>query len=135
MTNLTVPLMHTNTANTESMKNMKNVKRPTDRIEIISTLMYALSQARIAELDYIEKNGEPMYCGSAWVRMPANTNFSKVLVELRYAHKSQFGSGIEVWNPGRSSTQSMDIKFAGAFAFAKVCQDYGLNAVAECRAD
>ena len=42
---------------------------------------------------------------------------------------------LTVWNPGGSGTQSMDIKEAGAQAFAEVLQKAGLKAYACSRAD
>lgn len=59
---------------------------------------------------------------------------ANVLKQRDLAHKSYAG-GVDVWNPSRDNTQSMDVKVAGAQAFASVLQKYGVNAYADSRAD
>jgi len=95
----------------------------------------ALGAARDAEHEYFVKHGEPMYCGFAWVYFPnARTPF------VNWCKKNDTGSkhwdkGWQIWNPTGNGTQSMDIKEAGAHAFAKVLNGYGIVCCAESRAD
>lgn len=110
------------------------MKRPTNILEITNIVTEAFEAARLAELEYVEQYGEPMYCGFAWVNMPANTKFAKVLQGLGYATKS-YSTGIDVWNPGRSATQSLDVKECGARAFVNVLNKYNLKANVQSRAD
>ena len=95
----------------------------------------AFRAAKEAETAFILAHGEPMYCGFAWVNIkPGTSKIAKYLKEKHSARKSYYG-GIDVWNPGNSRTQSMDIKEAGAQAFAKVLTENGFNAYAMSRAD
>lgn len=96
----------------------------------------AFAAARAAEDQFRAQYGEPMYCGFAWVNVkPATSRIARVLKERYGARKSYSSSGIQIWNPGGSMTQSMDVKEAGAAAFARVLQAEGYNAYADSRAD
>ena len=95
----------------------------------------AVAAAKQAELDFRAKFGEPMYCGFAWVTIkPATSKFARALKAAGVA-KTAYGGGLQVWNPGGSYTQSMDIKEEGAYAYAKVLQENGISAYAGSRAD
>ena len=95
----------------------------------------AFHEARHAEAAFRAKHGEPAYCGFAWVTVrPGNSKVAKIL-KAKYGVKIGYGGGMQVWNPGGSNTQSMDIKEEGAEAFAKVLQDAGIKASAGSRAD
>ena len=95
----------------------------------------AFAAAATAEADYRAKYGEPFYCGFAWVNItPGTSKIARVLKERYGARKSYYG-GIDVWNPGRSNTQSMGIKEAGAAAFAEVLRKNGIKAYEMSRAD
>jgi hypothetical protein len=95
----------------------------------------ALRAAESAESAFMEKHGEPMYCGFAWVDLPsARTPF------VTWCKKNDVGSkhwkkGWQIWNPAGNHTQSMDIKEAGAYAFAEVLRKHGIDAYAGSRAD
>lgn len=96
----------------------------------------AFSAAQKAESEYIEQYGEDWYCGFAWVVVqPGNSRIARVLKEKYGARKNYNGPGVVVWNPGRSPTQSMSVKEAGAAAFAKTLVEAGYNAYASSRAD
>ena len=97
----------------------------------------AVAAAKQAEADFRAKHGETMYCGFAWVNVYVDRTNSKVAKELIASgfKKDYKPKCLSVWNPGGSSTQSMDIKEAGADAFAKVFQKYGFRAYAGSRAD
>lgn len=95
----------------------------------------AFEAAKIAEQVYITKNGEPAYCGFAWVNIkPGTSKFARFMKEHYGARKSYYG-GIDIWNPGGSCTQSMDVKEHGASAFADVLKKYGFKAYAMSRPD
>ena len=97
----------------------------------------AFTAARIAEADYLARHGEPMYCGFGWVEVYVDRTNSKQAKELLAAgfKKDYKPKCLTVWNPGGSHTQSMDIKEAGASAFAEVLTKAGLKAYACSRAD
>jgi len=95
----------------------------------------ALASAKKAEQEYFEKYGEPWYCGFAWVDFPsARTPF------VNWCKKNNVGSkhwnkGWQIWNPANNGTQSMDIKEAGARAFAEVLNSHGIDCHMSSRAD
>jgi len=97
----------------------------------------ATDAAKKAEADFIALHGEPFYCGFAWVEVYVDRTNSKVAKELIASgfKKDYKPKCLSVWNPGGSHTQSMDIKEAGADAFAKVFQKYGFRAYSCSRAD
>ncbi len=95
----------------------------------------ALAAAAAAEADFRTKYGEPGYCGFAWVHVSekASTKLGRALMNLGF--QKAYGGGLQLWNPGASHTQSMDIKETGAAAYAKVLKDAGIKAYMESRAD
>jgi hypothetical protein len=97
----------------------------------------AFTAARQAEADFRARHGEPGYCGFAWVDVYVDRTNSKQAKELIAAgfKKDYKPKCLSVWNPGGSFTQSMDIKEAGAHAFAEVLRTAGLRAYAGSRAD
>lgn len=95
----------------------------------------AFAAAKKAEADFIQRNGEPPFCGFAWVNIkPGNCKIAKMLKAADQANTSYAG-GVDVWNPGKSATQSMDVKQFGARAFANVMKTYGIKAYMDSRAD
>ena len=97
----------------------------------------AFTAARQAEADYLAQHGEPGYCGFGWVEVYVDRTNSKQAKELlaNGFKKDYKPKCLTVWNPGGSGTQSMDIKEAGAHAFAEVLRTAGLKAYACSRAD
>jgi hypothetical protein len=95
----------------------------------------ALESARQAAQDYIEKHGEPYYCGFAWVkiRVKGSTKMGKALKTMGF--DLAWNGGLDLWNPSGHGTQSMDVKEAGAYAYAKVMQEHGIACYAQSRAD
>jgi hypothetical protein len=95
----------------------------------------ATRAAQVAEQHFREQHGEPSYCGFAWVNVPvkASTRLGRALKEVGF-RKSYYG-GLDLWNPGRSFTQSMDIKEHGAMAYACTLVQYGIDAHMSSRAD
>ena len=97
----------------------------------------AFTAAKTAEADYLAQHGEPGYCGFSWVEVyvdRTNSKEAKALIAAGFK-KDYKPKCLTVWNPGGSYTQSMDIKEAGAVAFAEVLQKAGLKAYACSRAD
>ena len=104
-----------------------------DNIESICNT--AKSAAERAEADFRAKHGEPGYCGFAWVKVSekASTKLGRALKTVGF--RKSYNGGLDLWNPGGSFTQSMDIKEAGAEAYAEVLRQHGINAYACSRAD
>jgi hypothetical protein len=104
-----------------------------DTIESIHNT--ATSAAERAEADFRAKHGEPGYCGFAWVKVSekASTKLGRALKAVGF--RKSYNGGLDLWNPGGSGTQSMDIKEAGAEAYAEVLRKFGINAYACSRAD
>ena len=100
-------------------------------------ILEAIQAAKFAEAEFRAKHGEPAYCGFAWVEVYVHRTNSKEAKELiKHGFRKDYKPKcLTVWNPGGSSTQSMDIKEAGANAYAEVLRKAGLNASACLRAD
>jgi hypothetical protein len=74
-------------------------------------------------------------CGFAWVKIrPARGAFVTWL-KANDIGRTSYGGGFQIWNPSGYSTQSMEVKLAGAEAYAQVLRDHGINAYAESRMD
>jgi len=95
----------------------------------------AKSAAERAEAEFRAKPGEPGYCGFAWVvvREKGNTKLGRALKGVGF--RKEYTGGLSLWNPGGSFTQSMDIKEAGAQAYAEVLRQHGIDAYMNSRAD
>ncbi len=95
----------------------------------------AFHEAQHASQKFITEHGEMAYCGFAWVTVrPANCKVAKIL-KAKYGARNGYQGGVQVLNPGRSNTQSMDVKEQGAYAFAKVLHEAGVKATPGSRAD
>ena len=86
--------------------------------------------------------GEPMYCGFAWVTVypehKGNTRLGKLerrVIEAMGFRKDWTGKAYQLWNCTGYAGQSMDVKEAGAQAYAEVLQHYGFKAYMGSRAD
>jgi len=95
----------------------------------------AVAAAQTAEADFRARHGEPGYCGFAWVTVPekASTKLGRALKTVGFT--KAYGGGLQLWNPGGSYTQSMDIKETGAQAYADVLKKFGITAYMGSRAD
>ena len=95
----------------------------------------ASTAAQKAAQDYITKHGEDWYCGFAWVTVyeKGSTKLGRALKAVGF--KPAYGGGLQLWNPGGSYTQSMDIKETGAQAYADVLKKFGITAYMGSRAD
>ena len=82
------------------------------------------------------EHGEPSYCGFAWVKTrPATTSFARALKKAGIVDYVSYNGGYDIWNPSDYHGQSMDVKEAGADAYAKVLNSYGITAYSMSRAD
>lgn len=111
----------------------------------------AKEAAKLASKEMLEKwGGDHGTCGFAWViinpaRGPFITWLKKQITaagegkegreqrlaiqnaEQRYGSKS-WDKGWNIWNPGESRAQTIDMPEAGAKAFAEVLRKYGIDA-------
>jgi len=84
-----------------------------------------------------EKIGGDRYaCGFAWVTVygvKLNTKIGKQFAAIGF--RKAYGGGIDLWNPSKSPVQNIDIKEAGAEAYAAVLTKHGFKAYAGSRMD
>jgi len=84
-----------------------------------------------------EMGGDRFMCGFAWVDIygiRANSKLGKQL-ESFGIKKDSWKKCYSVWDPAGLPVQNIDIKEAGACAFAKVLESYGFRAYAGSRLD
>ena len=95
----------------------------------------ALESARQSAQDYIEKHGESWCCGFAWVKVEVkgSTKMGRALKAVGF--KRAWDGGMDFWNPSGHGTQSMDVKEAGAYAYAEVLRGHGIACYARSRVD
>mgnify|MGYP003704531019 CR=1 FL=1 len=76
-------------------------------------------------------------CGFAWVDVYVDRTNSKQAKELLKAgfRKDYKPKCLSMWNPGGLGVQNIDIKEAGAYAYATFLQTLGLQAYAGSRLD
>ena len=119
------------------MKSIQTQLKEAQDVSIRDLVKEGVAAAVEAEKQFRAKHGEPFYCGFAWVEVIVERTNSKEAKELIAAgfRKDYKPKTLSMWNPGGSSTQSMDVKEAGASAMAKVLAAGGLYARACSRAD
>jgi len=99
----------------------------------------ALAAAKFEANKYFNEqlNGVDQYaCGFAWVKVIGvrlNTKLGKAMKEMGFS--KSWNTGIELWNPSGMCVQNIDVKEVGATAYAKVLQNYGIDAYAQSRLD
>lgn len=99
----------------------------------------ATAAAEKAAADMLARIGGDRYaCGFAWVHVygvnlgtKQGREFKKLGFRKGYGRRAP----IELWNPSRSMVQNIDVKEAGAEAYAEVFQRYGFKAHAGSRLD
>lgn len=79
----------------------------------------ATEAARVAADQKLTEMGGDFYaCGFAWVTAHVDGR-SKLAKELKkVGFQSAYGGGLQLWNPSGSNVQNIDIKEAGARAYA-----------------
>jgi hypothetical protein len=137
------------------MFNTNNEGTMTHTIETVTTYSSITEQASAAALQAQKsflaqwnantggnEYGEPMYCGFAWVTVypehKGNTRAGKqerAALESMGFKKDWTGKAWQLWNPTGYAGQSMDVKEAGAQAYADVLRHYGFKAYMGSRAD
>ena len=106
-------------------------------------MFFNARQEAIKAVDaYVEKYGEPMYCGFANVSIhPARGRFVRYMKQMKIGDNG-FRGGWRISyydimpksHPWRC-TQSMSIKEIGCDAFASTLESFGLDCISESRAD
>jgi hypothetical protein len=97
----------------------------------------AFNAAVQAENAYLAQYGERAYCGFAWVDVfvdRTNSKEAKALAAVGF-RKSYRPKTMNLWTCGNYNGQSMDVKEAGAHAYAEVLSKYGFKAYMGARAD
>lgn len=101
-----------------------------------------LDEARVAAVNasnaaYIMAGGDGGCCGFAWCtvyKVRSNSKMGKLLAE--YGFSKSYSGGLQLWNPGESMVQNIDIKLSGAQAMARILtEQLGLEAFAGSRVD
>ena len=102
----------------------------------------ARREAVAAQDKILNQYGEGAYCGFAWVTVhpehKGNTLLGKAerrVLESMGFKKDWTGKSYALWNPTGYGGQSMDVKEAGAIAYAKVLRFAGFNAHMGSRPD
>lgn len=120
--------------------NQKGTKKMMNIADLPRIHEQALDLATAAQRAFIAKHGEPMYCGFAWVNVPVdkgNTKSGKAqkLALEALGFSKAYNGGMEFWSPGEMRSQSMDVREAGADAYAAVLESHGITCYARSRAD
>jgi hypothetical protein len=87
--------------------------------------------------EYQKWGGDRGCCGFAWVEVYVDRTNSKQAQELIKAgfRKDYKPKCLSMWNPGGLPVQNIDIKEAGAYAYANYLTALGLKAYAGSRLD
>ena len=97
----------------------------------------AAIQARTAAKAFYDTHGEHDACGFAWVDVygvRSNSRLGKTLQSFGF--RKDYSGSLQLWNPSGSATQSVNIKEAGAAAYAEVLtRKLGIRAYAGSRLD
>jgi hypothetical protein len=103
--------------------------------DVIQTGKQLAETASLTE--YQKWGGDRGACGFAWVEVYVDRTNSKQAKELLKAgfKKDYKPKCLSMWNPGGLGVQNIDIKEAGAYAYANFLQALGLKAYAGSRLD
>ncbi|MEK9696704.1 MAG: hypothetical protein VW270_13165 [Candidatus Poseidoniales archaeon] len=83
-----------------------------------------------------KEGGDYGACGFAWVNIHGVKGNSKLGRKLKAAGVTQdYTRAFTIWNPGGYGGQNVNIKEAGAEAYATVLESYGFRAYAGSRLD
>jgi hypothetical protein len=90
-----------------------------------------------SQAEYAKWGGDRGCCGFAWVEVYVDRTNSREAKELIKAgfKKDYKPKCLSMWNPGGLPVQNIDIKEAGASAYARYLQGLGLKAYAGSRLD
>ena len=116
-------------------------------MDVLKNLEAILAEAKDAAVAaaqemYVKIGTDQLACGFAWVdiyeydgkKIRANSKLGKALA-ANGIEKSDYKKCFDLWNPCGIYTQSIDIKEAGAEAYAKVLRNHGFEAWCGSRLD
>jgi hypothetical protein len=88
-------------------------------------------QARTAAKAFLAQHGDRDCCGFAWVNVWGVRSNSKLGKWLQAAgFRKDYTGSLQLWNPSKAATQSLNVLEAGAEAYAQVLRDkLGLDKV------
>lgn len=97
----------------------------------------ATAAAKVAAQAMYDKIGGDRYaCGFAWCVVYGVKLSTKQGKEMKaVGFEKEYNGGISLWNPSDSPVQNIDIKEAGARAYADVLKQHGFDAYANSRLD
>jgi hypothetical protein len=107
--------------------------------EVRAIVAEAKEAAREASDKFFQEKlgGQDQYaCGFAWVNIygiKGNTKMGKTLKAAGI--RQDYSKAFSIWNPSEHNCQNIDTKEAGAYAAAKVFEQYGFQAYAGSRLD
>lgn len=108
----------------------------TEQLDTILVQAYTAA-IKAGKSKYDEMGGDRFMCGFAWVDIygiRANSKLGKQL-ESFGIKKDSWKKCHSIWDPAGLNVQNIDIKEAGAYAFAKVLESYGFRAYSGSRLD
>ena len=108
-----------------------------DLSQVEAIVIEAQVEAAKACRAYLAAHGDRDACGFAWVNVWGVRSNSKLGNALKKAgfRKDWKPKTLSMWNPGGLPVQNIDIKEAGAYAYATFLQTLGLQAYAGSRLD
>lgn len=84
----------------------------------------AAHQARTAAKAFLQAHGDRDCCGFAWVNVWGVRSNSKLGKALQAAgFRKDYTGSLQLWNPSKFPTQSLNVLEAGAEAYAQVLRD------------
>jgi len=84
----------------------------------------AAHQARTAAKAFLQAHGDRDCCGFAWVNVYGVSSNSKLGKALQAAgFRKDYTGSLQLWNPSKAATQSLNVLEAGAEAYAQVLRD------------
>lgn len=117
---------------------MAKATAPAVELEEVAAIMEeAFARAAEASAEMLAKIGGDRYaCGFAWCDIYGVKLSTKLGKEMeKHGVRKSYTGGLQVWNPGKWGGQNVDVKEAGAEAFAKVLSKYGFTAYSGSRLD
>ena len=102
--------------------NLEAVQEACAQAVLAAQTAAAISFAQIGERDA---------CGFAWVNVYGVRSNSKLGKALQsFGFRKDYTGSLQIWNPSGHGTQSISVKEAGAYAYARVLKDQlGLDKV------
>jgi hypothetical protein len=80
--------------------------------------------ARTAAKEFLQKHGDRDCCGFAWVNVWGVRSNSKLGKALQAAgFRKDYTGSLQLWNPSKAGTQSLNVLEAGAYAYAEVLKE------------